>query len=624
MSHESFDCHASARDAEEVLHALTTTEFSTYLVSEIYPGADRARIERSAERFGECVAAHQRAFGPGPVHVLRAPGRLNLFAEYLDMCGGDHMSVTLDMDIPACVSVPDRDDGHVTVANTADRFPGGTFSIAEEFARFSAGCPDRTAAAWKEHTRLYPFRGRKQGDSLNYLLSSFLRLQWEFPDVPLRGVDITIGPATLPVRGGVSSSSAMVVLGFLSLWLANRDRLPPLPIRHICRLLGESEWYVGTRGGANDQTTILRGAPGGVLYNLHHLDPLDSRTLPWVKGVGVILCHSLWEADKAMEGNRAFNLRRAWIELTQLVIEKVIAEMVEIRRRPGAGRIAGRIEDRFGWRPGGISQVLDARPELIGTIAGNFDRLGSLSTTLLGVSWDAIDELVDLLPEALSLEEAAGALGLSPESLHERFGPLGILDPPSAAGAASGPENEPLFKIRQTARFFARENFLSAELERTFLEADRSLASGKLQPDSEEYRDYGLTVARCVNDLQHALREDWEVSTPHLDRLISIALEGPGAMAAKLTGAGGGGCVCILVEEDSIEEMLGWLDERFYSEKRNFEEYEAFLARYLRAEDAAVRARAEDMLARLRRAIRDPAPHRFSVHFSRGAGPLEI
>jgi hypothetical protein len=70
--------------------------------------------------------------------------------------------------------------------------------------------------------------------------------------------------------------------------------------------------------------------------------------------------------------------------------------------------------------------------------------------------------------------------------------------------------------------------------------------------------------------------------------------------------------------------MLAWLDERFYGESGNFEEYEAFLARYLGADDAAVRARAKDMLSRLRHAIRDPAPHRFSVHFSRGAGPLEI
>jgi galactokinase len=60
-----------------------------------------------------------------------------------------------------------------------------------------------------------------------------------------------------------------------------------------------------------------------------------------------------------------------------------------------------------------------------------------------------------------------------------------------------------------------------------------------------------------------SLRDDYEVSTPTVDALVAAALSA-GAFAARLTGAGFGGCVVALTARDSAEVVRqvgvqGWV-----------------------------------------------------------------
>ena len=56
-----------------------------------------------------------------------------------------------------------------------------------------------------------------------------------------------------------------------------------------------------------------------------------------------------------------------------------------------------------------------------------------------------------------------------------------------------------------------------------------------------------------MNESHRSLRDDYEVSSPQLDALVSAAQGVPGVYGSRLTGAGFGGCTVSLVEPDAVE-----------------------------------------------------------------------
>jgi len=71
----------------------------------------------------------------------------------------------------------------------------------------------------------------------------------------------------------------------------------------------------------------------------------------------------------------------------------------------------------------------------------------------------------------------------------------------------------------------------------------------------------GARLGRLMNESHASLRDDYEVSIPELDRLVSLLQEHPAVHGAKLTGAGfGGASVAICAAEriaDVAAEVLG-------------------------------------------------------------------
>jgi galactokinase len=52
-----------------------------------------------------------------------------------------------------------------------------------------------------------------------------------------------------------------------------------------------------------------------------------------------------------------------------------------------------------------------------------------------------------------------------------------------------------------------------------------------------------------------SLRENYEVTSPELDALVDVATGTPGVVAARMTGAGFGGCTVNLVEHGAVDEL---------------------------------------------------------------------
>ena len=93
--------------------------------------------------------------------------------------------------------------------------------------------------------------------------------------------------------------------------------------------------------------------------------------------------------------------------------------------------------------------------------------------------------------------------------------------------------------VRRRARHVISENLRV----RTVAEA---LPSGNL-----------TAVSEAMAESHRSLRDDFEVSTPVLDELVDRLSRTDGVLAARLTGAGFGGCVVALCQPGALDE--GWL-----------------------------------------------------------------
>jgi len=62
-----------------------------------------------------------------------------------------------------------------------------------------------------------------------------------------------------------------------------------------------------------------------------------------------------------------------------------------------------------------------------------------------------------------------------------------------------------------------------------------------------------------------SLRDDFEVSSPELDAMVDVAVGVPGVIAARMTGAGFGGCTINLVRPDAVEALRAAVDRDYPS-----------------------------------------------------------
>jgi len=72
-----------------------------------------------------------------------------------------------------------------------------------------------------------------------------------------------------------------------------------------------------------------------------------------------------------------------------------------------------------------------------------------------------------------------------------------------------------------------------------------------------------LSFGLLMDASHESLRNDYEVSSPELDRLVELARAG-GAAGARLTGAGFGGCIVALVDQNHMETVFSSLEEGYY------------------------------------------------------------
>ena len=165
-------------------------------------------------------------FGPGgKVHVIRAPGRVNLIGEHTDYNDGFVFPMAIEPHVlMACRS---RDDGEVRLAST--HFPGEVvrFSVQSTIA---PGEP-----TWANYSR---------GVAAELLAAG----------IPLTGMEALIAN-TLPVGGGLSSSAAIEVATAQAFLTLAGLKMDPGRIALLCQK-AEHE-FVGVPVGIMDMTAVV-------------------------------------------------------------------------------------------------------------------------------------------------------------------------------------------------------------------------------------------------------------------------------------------------------------------------------------------------------------------------------
>jgi galactokinase len=68
---------------------------------------------------------------------------------------------------------------------------------------------------------------------------------------------------------------------------------------------------------------------------------------------------------------------------------------------------------------------------------------------------------------------------------------------------------------------------------------------------------------RCISATHTSLRDLYEVSVPELDCIVESALEHPGVLGARLTGAGFGGCAVVLLRREAAEGLAERIEHAF-------------------------------------------------------------
>ncbi|MCB1126076.1 MAG: NTP transferase domain-containing protein, partial [Verrucomicrobiae bacterium] len=443
------------------------------------------------------------------VAIIRSPGRINLLGRHIDHQGGSVNVMAVNREVFLAASP--RADDQVSLANTdPGTFPGQTFRISDLVATLNWDDWQHVV----DGPRLQRLLDDARGDWTNYAKAGVLRLQEQFRDRRLRGLDL-MACGEIPMGAGLSSSSALVVATAEAVTEFNQL---PVSARRLVSLCGEGEWFVGTRGGAADHAAI-KLARRGFVTRVGFFPFRIEASAPFLPDHELIVCNSGIYAGKSNKVRSLFN-------------EKVTAYHI--------GRV---------W-------FTLLRAEL----APRIQHLRDLQPAHLGLSPAAFLELLDQLPCRLPRAKVQAAFSRMSQEQRAQLERLFATHDAPAQGYAV--KDVVLFGLSEMAR--ARrcldllERRASGELGRLMAishdgdRVARETKSGHWRPIRRRMTDALLSERpgqpHGGDDLA-LLSGGYGCSLPALDRMVDLALRLPGVEGAQMAGAGLGGCIMVLVQK---------------------------------------------------------------------------
>jgi galactokinase len=237
-----------------------------------WDAAELARADGLAAKVRVGVGADGRTV------AARAPGRVNLIGEHTDYSGLPVLPVAIDRStiVVAAATIANE----IELRNADPAWPSRRFAIERQIPPYATGdWANYVKAAIQGVIDRFPSRGKWSGASM-------------------------IVGSRVPPAAGLSSSSALTVSTAIAFMAINELELEPID---AATMVARSEWYVGTRGGAMDQSASILGRRDHALFI--EFDPIRVRMVKMPANAALVVADSREVADKSGKVRAEYNRR---------------------------------------------------------------------------------------------------------------------------------------------------------------------------------------------------------------------------------------------------------------------------------------------------------------------------
>ncbi|VFQ61009.1 unnamed protein product [Cuscuta campestris] len=319
------------------------------------------------------------------------------------------------------------------------------------------------------------------------------------------GLDVLID-GTVPTGSGLSSSAAFVCSSTIAIMASFGVSIKK---KELAQLACECERHIGTQSGGMDQAISIMAQSG--FAELIDFNPIRSTDVQLPSGGSFVIAHSLAESQKAVTAAVNYNNRVVECRLASIVL--------------------------------GIKLGMDSR-EAISKVKTLSDVEGlCVSFASARGSSDPVIAVKELLKEdPYSAEDIEKIIE---EKLQTIFA-----NSPSSLDVLEAANN---FKLHQRAAH------VYSEAKRVYEFKDTVSSSISEEEKLKKLGD-------LMNESHYSCSVLYECSCPELEELVKICRDN-GALGARLTGAGWGGCAVALVKESHIPHFILNLKDQFYQSR---------------------------------------------------------
>jgi len=486
-------------------------------IPQVY-GDDATLVSEQTARYHGLVARFIARYGPGPAVIVRVPARFNIIGEHVDYLLRDYLSGGVlpfgSREYDMVMVYRPRQDGQVTMISTDQEFSERSFRT-DNFVVPASEEGVSAEQRWIDFLASMPVPER---DWQAYVEGAYCYLKNANPGLAMHGVDALVD-STIPVAGGASSSSALTVAAG---YAARKASSGSVDLEELASGSAQAEWFVGTRGGAMDQTTISLCEPDSAL--LISFAPVATESVPLPKGYKWVTFFTTKHAGGSQLTSE-YNERSS---MSRFVVPAVIADLSR------------------------------QYPEEFARIWSQFHNAVHDNDVVAAERLRPVVEMMlrKFMPETLTLAQIQRDYPRAyAEIAAEREG---------AYKALFEVKGEVPLRICHLSLHHVGSAVRTIKAARIMRELEG------VDEHSEQYRQGMAEIGALINEEHESLRDLYDISTPDIERVRRIALRQKGVVGARVMGGGFGGNVLVCVKEENVRHVIAAVTQGYYRrEKRD-------------------------------------------------------